>query len=62
MAKSEMDGRKNVASLVRGWEEAFRKEGFGMYGEDGRISGNMAKPRKEELAAALNRCRGLVWR
>jgi predicted ABC-class ATPase len=62
MAKSEMDGRKNVASLVRGWEETFRKEGFGMYKDDGRISGNMAKPRKEELAAALGRCRGLVWK
>ena len=40
----------------------FAKEGFGMYRENGQISGNMAKPRKEELAAAISRCRGLIWR
>ena len=62
LAKGEMNGRKNVAALVNDWEQVFRKEGFGMYRENGRISGNMAKPRKEELAAAISRCRGLVWR
>lgn len=62
LAKGEMNGRKNVAALVNDWDQVFRKEGFGMYRENGRISGNMAKPRKEELAAAISRCRGLVWR
>ena len=62
LAKGEMNGRKNVAALVNDWEQVFRKEGFGMYRENGRISGNMAKPRKEELAAAISRCRGLIWR
>ena len=62
LAKGEMNGRKNVAALVNDWEQVFRKEGFGMYRENGQISGNMAKPRKEELAAAISRCRGLVWR
>ena len=62
MAKGEMNGRVNVRSLVNDWEETFRKEGFGMYGEHGQVSGDMAKPRKEELAEAISRCRGLVWR
>ena len=62
LAKGEMNGRKNVAALVNDWEQVFRTEGFGMYRENGQISGNMAKPRKEELAAAISRCRGLVWR
>ena len=62
LAKGEMNGRKNVAALVNDWEQVFRKEGFGMYRENGQISGNMAKPRKEELAAAISRCRGLIWR
>ena len=62
LAKGEMNGRKNVAALVNDWEQIFRKEGFGMYRENGQISGNMAKPRKEELAAAISRCRGLIWR
>jgi predicted ABC-class ATPase len=62
LAKGEMNGRKRVADLVNDWEETFRKEGFGMYGEHGQLSGDMAKPRKEELAEAMSRCRGLVWR
>ena len=62
LAKGEMNGRKNAAALVNDWEQAFQKEGFGLYRENGRISGNMAKPRKEELAAAISRCRGLIWR
>ena len=62
LAKGEMNGRKNVAALVNDWEQVFRTEGFGMYRENDQISGNMAKPRKEELAAAISRCRGLVWR
>ena len=62
LAKGEMNGQKSVAAVINNWEETFRKEGFGMYGEHGQISGNMAKPRKEELAEAIRRCRGLVWK
>lgn len=62
MAKGEMNGQNSVAALVRGWEHSFRENGFALYGEDGQVSGNMAKPRKEELEAAISRCRGLVWR
>ena len=62
LAKGEMNGQKSVAAVINNWEETFRKEGFGMYGEHGQISGNMAKPRKEELAEAISRCRGLVWK
>lgn len=62
MAKDRMNGRNSVATLVRDFEQTFRKEGFDLFGENGRVSGNMAKPRKEELAAAISRCRGLVWR
>jgi len=62
LAKGEMNGKKSVAALINDWEETYRKEGFGMYGEHGQISGNMAKPRKEELAEAISRCRGLVWK
>ena len=61
MAKGKMNGRNNVASLVRGWELDFQREGFGMYEENGHIPGDLARPRKEELAAAISRCRGLVW-
>ena len=60
-AKGKMNGRNNVASLVRGWELDFQREGFGMYEENGHIPGDLARPRKEELAAAISRCRGLVW-
>jgi predicted ABC-class ATPase len=62
LAKGGMNGKNSVAALVQDWEQAFRRDGFGLYEEGGRISGNMAKPRKEELAAAISRCRGLVWR
>jgi predicted ABC-class ATPase len=62
MARDGMNGKKNAAALVRDWEQAFRQEGFAMYSENGHVPGNMAKPRKEELAAALSRCRGLIWR
>lgn len=61
MARGKMNGRNNVASLVRGWEQDFEREGFGMYEENGHIPGDLARPRKEELAAAISRCRGLVW-
>ena len=57
-----MNGHNSVASLVGDWERSFEREGFGLYEKAGSsVSGNMAKPRKEELAAALNRCRGLLW-
>jgi predicted ABC-class ATPase len=62
MAKGMMDGKKNVAALAHGYEQKFRTEGFGMYAENGHVAGNLAKPRKEELAAAISRCRGLIWR
>ena len=62
MAQSRMNGHNSVASLVGDWERSFEREGFGLYEKAGSsVSGNMAKPRKEELAAALNRCRGLLW-
>ena len=62
MAKGGMNGRRTVAALADEWEQTFRREGFGMYRENGPVSGSMAKPRKEELAAAVSRCRGLIWR
>lgn len=62
MAQSRMNGHNSVASLVGDWERSFEREGFGLYEKAGSsVSGNMAKPRKEELAVALNRCRGLLW-
>ncbi|MCC6093557.1 MAG: ABC-ATPase domain-containing protein [Eubacterium sp.] len=61
LAKQAMNGRNTVGEIVRDWERQFRAEGFQMYAQNGAISGSMAKPRKEELEAALSRCRGLRW-
>ena len=52
----------DAGALADEWEQTFRREGFGMYKGNGPVSGSMAKPRKEELAAAVSRCRGLIWR
>lgn len=67
----EFDGKKTlgeaVESLYRGIESAgfytlFGKKTSNMYeNEDGgQLPGNLAMPRKQELYAALNRCRSLV--
>ncbi|MGN0363253.1 MAG: P-loop domain-containing protein, partial [Bilifractor sp.] len=62
LAKNGMNGRNTVADLVRDWDRQFREKGFQMYAQNGSVSGSMAKPRKEELEAALSRCRSLLWK
>ena len=51
------DGKKTVRQAV---EDVYRRIEEKGSGEGGSIPGNLAMPRRQELYAALNRCRTLV--
>lgn len=53
------DGKKTLGQAVELIYEKIEKNGFIAFCE-GSISGNMVIPRKQEIYAALNRCRGLI--
>lgn len=53
------DGKKTLGQAVELMWEKIEKNGFAAFSE-GSISGNMVIPRKQEIYAVFNRCRGLL--
>lgn len=55
------DGKKTMQQAVEALYEEVAKTGFAAFcpGREG-LPGNLAMPRRQELYAALNRCRELV--
>ena len=53
------DGIKSLGQAVEWMEDKINKDEFAAFC-DGGISGNMVIPRKQEIYATLNRCRGLL--
>ncbi|MCM1157527.1 MAG: ABC-ATPase domain-containing protein [Bacteroidales bacterium] len=53
------DGTKTLGEAVEEMERSISANGFAAFC-DGSIPGNMVIPRKQEIYAALNRCRGLL--
>lgn len=69
MKLQEFDGRKTLGQAVENMYNRIGEKGFSAFcgggqgrgGEDtGSLPGNLAMPRKQELYAALNRCRELI--
>lgn len=55
------DGKKTLREAVEELYGSIPAKGFGAFCEgEGRLPGNLALPRKQELYAALNRCRELI--
>lgn len=53
------DGRRSIDEAVELLYENIKKKGFSAFC-DGNVPGNLVIPRRQELYAALNRCRGLL--
>lgn len=53
------DGRRSIDETVEKLYENIEKKGFSAFC-DGSVPGNLVIPRRQELYAALNRCRGLL--
>lgn len=53
------DGKKNMGQAVEELYRRVEERGFGAFCGDS-VPGNLAMPRRQELYAALNRCRGLI--
>lgn len=59
MKRHIFDGTKTVHEAVEEFYHKIEKQEFGAFCE-GDIPGNLVLPRKQELYAVLNRCRGLI--
>ena len=53
------DGKRTLQEAVEVFYEKAQREGFEAFCQ-GDVPGNLILPRKQELYAALNRCRGLL--
>lgn len=60
MKLHSFDGKKTLGEAVEQLYAGIEQRGFGAFCETGAIPGNLAMPRKQELYAALNRCRELI--
>ena len=61
MKRHSFDGKRTLREAVEELYGSISAKGFGAFCEgDGRLPGNLALPRKQELYAALNRCRELI--
>ncbi len=70
MKLHDFDGRKTLGEAVEAVCDRIGEKGFGAFfggaghsaeaGAGGMVPGNLAMPRKQELFAALNRCRELI--
>lgn len=74
MKLHDFDGKKTLGEAVENMYNRIREKSFGAFcgggqssqgrggegGDAGSIPGNLAMPRKQELYAALNRCRELI--
>lgn len=59
MKLHSFDGRRTLREAVEAFYERVEQKGFAAM-EGGGVPGNLAMPRKQELYAALNRCRELI--
>lgn len=59
MKLHSFDGKRTLHEAVEAFYEKMEREGFEAFCQ-GDIPGNLILPRKQELYAALNRCRGLL--
>ena len=59
LKKHYFDGKRTLSQAVEVLLEKVEKEGFKVIC-DGQISGNLTMPRRQEVYAALNRCRELL--
>lgn len=63
MKLHDFDGRRTLGEAVENMYHRIREKGFRAFcggAEGGPVPGNLAMPRKQELYAALNRCRELI--
>lgn len=67
MKLHDFDGKKTLSQAVDGVYQRIEAKGFGAFcgtdhgeGDGGAVPGNLAVPRRQELHAALNRCRELI--
>lgn len=60
MKLSLFDGKRSIQEAVEELYRAMKDKGFAVFCKGGSIPGNLAMPRKQELYAALNRCRELL--
>lgn len=70
MKLHDFDGKKTLGEAVENMYDRIGEKGFGAFcggagrggegGDAGSLPGNLAMPRKQELYAALNRCRELI--
>ena len=70
MKLHDFDGKRTLGEAAEAVFDRVEKKGFGAFlgdsargsvaGDSGMITGNLAMPRKQELYAALNRCRELI--
>jgi len=62
----DFDDKKTLGEAVENMYSRIEAKGFGAFcgggdsGESGTVPGNLAMPRRQELYAALNRCRELI--
>ena len=59
LKKNLFDGTRTLSEAVTLLERQIKEQGFEGFIQ-GQMTGNLAMPRKQELYAALNRCRELI--
>ena len=57
--KHLLDGRKSLQKTAEELEQKIRRDGLAALCENSSNIANLALPRKQEIHACLNRCRGL---
>lgn len=55
-----MDGRKNMLQIVDYVEKLIDEKGLGALCESSYLPSNLARPRRQEIFACINRCRDLL--
>ena len=67
MKLHDFDGKRTLGQAVEVVYQRMETKGFGAFcgsdrgeGDGGAVPGNLAIPRRQELYAALNRCRELI--
>ena len=56
----KFNGKKTLHEVVEAFYTEAEQKGFAAFCEGSTLPGNLAMPRKQELYAALNRCRELI--
>ena len=56
-----IDGKRNLVQVADELERKVRKDGLASLAEAGYLPADLALPRRQEIFAAIDRCRGLVF-